>query len=195
MKMIEIKSRPGVFFKLDDEVAEKIGHLRWYKEKRGYIYGNIQGRRTYIHRAVIWATTGEWPPAGMDVDHINHDRLDNQASNLRVVPKSLNSRNMTGERRRISKYKGVRFNRPDKTWVAHVGVRIDGVDKRIMGSNTKDEAEAARCYDCITHWIGGFMLPNFPDESFDEKWERIGERQRGRIIKNLAKNGLWRGQV
>jgi hypothetical protein len=157
-----------------------------------YISASFQGRTVYLSRAVIWAVTGEWPPAGMDVDHINHDKLDNRMSNLRVVPKSLNSRNMTVERRRISKYKGVRFIRPNNSWAAQVGARIEGVDKRIMGLNTKDEEEAARCYDCITHLIGGFMLSNFPDESFEEKWERIGVRQRVQIKHSLEKNGIER---
>jgi hypothetical protein len=59
------------------------------------------------------------PPAGMQVDHINGDPLDNRRSNLRICTRQENLRN-----RRIthgrSKYKGVRWYQG--RWTASIKV-------------------------------------------------------------------------
>jgi hypothetical protein len=190
MKMIEIKSRPGVFFKLDDEVAEKIGHWGWCLNSKGYVQSHLPGsghksKRVLCSRAVIWAGRGEWPPSDMDVDHVNHDPLDNRMSNLREVSTSGNMRNCIGQRGRSSRFKGV--HRCGKWLYGRVGIRIEGKNRYVTSSNTENEEEAARAYDCICHKIGGFLVYNFPDESFEEKWERIGGRQRAQINHSLEK--------
>jgi hypothetical protein len=202
MPLISIKSRPGKFIKLDEEVAEKIGGWGWQLLPNGYVRAHLPGsgstlstgKQVYLSRAVIWAVTGEWPPSDMEVDHLNHDKLDNRMCNLRVINSSLNKRNQLIRTGGQSKYKGVFFNKRRGTYGAYVGVREKGILKRGYATTTKDEEEAARCYDCMAYKIGGFLVYNFPDESFEEKWERIGECQRRQIMHSLEKNGLIRQQ-
>lgn len=57
----------------------------------GYLRMDI-GRRTYrVHQLVWLYMTGEFPPEGMVIDHINGDRSDNRWENLRLLTVSENS--------------------------------------------------------------------------------------------------------
>jgi hypothetical protein len=193
MTKIEIKSHPGTFIKLDDNVAEKIGGWGWYLLKRGYAMARIRGnskKMVRISRAVIWASTGEWPPTDMVVDHINHDLLDNQISNLRVVTQSLNMRNRIKNKKTISKYKGVGVNKRNMAYIGYITLVTNGESKRLYGSRTKNQKIAGMARDCLADLIGGFLRPNFPHMTFKEKWEYIGEGQRNRILHSLTNNGI-----
>jgi hypothetical protein len=194
MIQIEIKSRPGVFITLDKEVAEKIGHWGWYIGTDKYVYARLPGsgrknkKDVKCSRAVIWAVTGEWPPVGSEVDHIHHRILDNRFNELRVTNASGNRRNQLT--RKGCKYQGVGFDKRKGTWRGHVCLFEEGKDKQIIASVTKDEDTAARARDCIAHKIGGFLMYNFPDETFEEKWRIIGDKQRTQILHSLEKNGI-----
>ena len=76
-------------------------HVTGYGRKPGRIVGggngggyrrvNILNHRVMYHR-LVWAMHyGSWPDGF--IDHINGDRSDNRASNLRVVTAAENSRN------------------------------------------------------------------------------------------------------
>ena len=52
-------------------------------------------RATYMHRSVVRLADGD----GLEVDHINHDTLDNRRSNLRVVTSRGNGENMRRQSR------------------------------------------------------------------------------------------------
>jgi hypothetical protein len=200
MVLIEINSRPGVFLKLDKEVAEKIGDWCWHFSRGGYLVSHIPksghpGKKIRCARAVIWAATGEMPPSDMQVDHINHDKLDNRMCNLRVVTPSINARNQTGRSKRKSQYSSIHFDTRDGYWQGYSVIKVNGKNTAVLSSRTKDEEEAARARDCIAHKIGGFLVYNFPDESFEEKWDRIGERQRAQINRSLDKLNLYFSKV
>jgi len=57
----------------------------------GYLLGNIWRRKFYAHRVAFAIHHGRWP-AGL-IDHINGDRTDNRAANLREVDLSENAKN------------------------------------------------------------------------------------------------------
>lgn len=70
-----------------------------------------------MHRLIVGA------PTGMDVDHINHDTLDNRKSNLRVCSHSENLRNRTGPNRNSkSGTRGVCWYKRDSKWHAQIKV-------------------------------------------------------------------------
>lgn len=52
----------------------------------------VDGRKLYAHR-VAWMLVHGDIPAGMVIDHLNGNGLDNRLCNLRLVTKTLNQRN------------------------------------------------------------------------------------------------------
>jgi hypothetical protein len=62
-------------------------------DDKGYVRLRLFGKGIRAHRIIWCMTYGEWPADGMDIDHIDGDRLNNDISNLRVVSKSINARN------------------------------------------------------------------------------------------------------
>jgi hypothetical protein len=202
MAIIPIKSRPDKHILMDDEVADVIGCWNWNLSSHGYARaylpksGKKNRKNVLCHRAVIWAVTGQWPAKGMEIDHLNHNKLDNKIANLRVINTSINQRNRK-KQDGASQYKGVGFykHRPKKPWFGRTHLLINGKDIMIYGLTTSDEAIAGMARDCLCDLIGGFLLPNFPHMTFKEKWQLIGEGQRNQILYSLTKNGITPKEV
>jgi hypothetical protein len=93
MRQIVVQNRVGVFFKIDEEVAERIGNWSWSLNNKGYLQAHVPksgtpGKVAILSRTVIWVKTGKWPTKDNIVRHINGDRLDGSFSNLCVTNKS-----------------------------------------------------------------------------------------------------------
>lgn len=88
------------------EYSPETGEFRWLISpargtKRGSIAGTISGpgyrlislnyQKLWAHRLAFVFMTGQWPDG--EVDHVNGVKLDNRASNLRVVSRDLNIQN------------------------------------------------------------------------------------------------------
>ncbi len=80
------------------------------------------------------------PPEGYEVDHINHDGLDNRRCNLRLATRANNCHNQRSFKG-SSKYKGVW--RVGEKWAACI--RVDGRSKRL--GTFVSEKEAALAYN------------------------------------------------
>jgi HNH endonuclease len=94
----------------------------------------------------------------VQVDHKNHDTLDNRRENLRLV---TNSQNMQNKRKRASgssKYKGVVWRKKKRTWWARINI---GGGRNVSLGTYKDETLAARAYDraAVQHF-GEFACTN-----------------------------------
>ncbi len=70
----------------------QVGQVAHSGQMDGYSRIGIDGKRYFCHRLAWLYVHGSWP-AGF-IDHINGVRTDNRLSNLRVVSRSGNSRNM-----------------------------------------------------------------------------------------------------
>lgn len=107
---------------------------------RGYYVASINGRRVYKHH-VIWAMHyGEWPDSM--IDHMDGDPTNNHISNLRLVSRAENQRNMKLQDRnktgRIGVWHDKRRN-AYQAFISHKNKRISlGRFKRI------EDAIAAR---------------------------------------------------
>jgi hypothetical protein len=193
MSYIPIKNAPGQHHILSDEVSDVIGCWGWRLRPDGYLISRVPGQRpkeVRIGRMVWFIEKGEWPEKGMDVDHINHDPLDNRIENLRVVTRSVNNRNKKKREGTHSRYKWVQYHNRDKLFQGRANISDNGKRKEVTAGWTKDESLAALCGDCITHLIGGYLDPNFPDSSFNQKWDDLGNRHRMRIINSLKYNDI-----
>lgn len=107
---------------------------------KGYRVLRIQDWCVPAHR-VIWAmTTGEWPTD--QIDHINGDKSDNRASNLREVNNSENCRNRPIRIDNTSGVQGVTFHVRMRKWQARIAE--NGREKTLGTFADKEEAIAAR---------------------------------------------------
>ena len=85
----------------EGEFFSETKHLK-KSSVNGYEYVSIDGKSKIAHR-LIWQVFNGEIPEGMEIDHINTDRLDNRLDNLRLVTPSENKRNpLTIEHYKIS---------------------------------------------------------------------------------------------
>ena len=121
-----------------------------------YVAGRLagmKGRRGQVklHRLIMNA------PSGVDVDHINHDPLDNRRSNLRLCTRSQNICNRRMPRGPNTPYRGVSRRQDCKSWRAQI--KADG--RNIHLGNFHTPEEAARAYDAAArHYYGEFATLN-----------------------------------
>jgi AP2 domain len=95
------------------------------------------------------------------IDHIDHDGLNNQRSNLRPVTPDQNQYNAR-PRAGTSRFKGVFWYKADGRWEA--AFRLRG--KRHYLGRFATEEEAARAYDAgVRVAYGEYAYLNFPDEA------------------------------
>jgi len=96
-------------------------------------------RSVSLHRSLMGLTVGD----GLDVDHINRDKLDNRRTNLRIIPRGMQPQNAPPRKSGTSKYRGVHWASRDKRWMATV---IANGKSHYCGSfiNEEDAAVAAQ---------------------------------------------------
>lgn len=91
----------------------------------GYRVGNILGQSHLAHRIIWELVTGKAPEG--EIDHIDGNRANNLPSNLRLVSRAENRRNVKRSSNNTSGATGV--VRVGKLWQAQI--QIDGVTTRL----------------------------------------------------------------
>lgn len=122
------------------------------RKKPGKVAGTVTHshgnsyRKIWIRNVVYQASRlawffayGEWPRG--QIDHINGDGLDNRLANLRLATNSQNMANRRRNRNSTSPYKGVRYVKKWKCWVARI--QKDNNRVEFGGHTTPEEARDA----------------------------------------------------
>lgn len=107
-----------------------------------------------MHREIMGLKYGD----KRQVDHINHNPLDNRKCNLRICTHAENGRNRKIQTGTTSKYKGVSWHKPNKKWRAAIGYN----HKLFHLGNFDNEIDAAKAYDKKAKELHGkFAQTNF----------------------------------
>lgn len=121
-----------------------------YINRKGYMEIRYLGKTLQAHRIAWYLHTGS-DPGAMYIDHINGDRVDNRASNLRLATTLENTWNQkkrsTGT---ASTYKGVTWYARHNKWMAQI--RIGGRSTYLGYFHTEEEAFLAYCRAADTHF-------------------------------------------
>jgi len=99
--------------KIDKEDLRKVKKYKWYLNKKGgkgcYVRAKVNKRSSSLHQLILGKKIG------MDIDHINHIKIDNRKQNLRYVTKSQNQMNQKN-------VKGYSWYESQKEWRARIQV-------------------------------------------------------------------------
>jgi len=165
MALIELsgKKSSGRFVIIDDEDLKLASVMTWNYHPQGYAVHN--GKR--LHRLIMNA------PDGVDVDHINGNKLDNRKSNLRLCNKTQNNRN-SRPKAGTSKYKGVHLFA--NKWRASITA-----NRVVLQLGTFcDEDKAALAYNAAArHFFGEFAWLNQVD-GVEPTFEEVMKAKRAR---------------
>lgn len=155
---------PGMFALIDEADESLIAPYHWHVVRDGRTFYAVrtwqEGPRKIrkqhtvrMHRMILAG------PAGMPIDHIDRDGLNNTRSNLRICTPLENSGNRRKAITNSSGYIGVTFFRRTGKWkstIMHAGRPIH------LGYHATAEA-AARAYDdAALRLRGDFAQLNFP---------------------------------
>ncbi len=142
-----IKLTKGRFAVIDWKDFNDLIQFAWHLTSHGYASRNRKYRTVprieYMHRRIAAA------PDGMEVDHINGDKLDNRRANLRVCSRSQNAYNMRARKDNKARIKGVHFISRANRWCAQIGFRNKNHYLGIF--KTAEEAKAAYNAAAIKH--------------------------------------------
>ena len=171
--VIESKRRGTQKVLVDEEDWDLVNQYKWHiwgRDSRNPLYALTKipapetksGKKDLpMHRLIMNA------PKGMQVDHINHNGLDNRKQNLRICTPGQNQQNQGKTRSNTSGFKGVSYFKITGKWRA--AIRINKKETHIGYYDTPEEA--AMAYDAnANHYHGEYACLNFPQKKPNSKY-------------------------
>lgn len=123
---------------IDKEDFDKIRIYQWHIENSRpsiqYAQASIPKGTIRLHKLII--------PSDFQIDHINHNGLDNRKCNLRICTNAENNRNKRFERNPRSGYTGIRYN--SKTESYYVRIMVNKKEISLGAYKSIEEAIEAR---------------------------------------------------
>jgi hypothetical protein len=148
---------------VDDQDYELVMQYRWHAKGTRRPNGQMSGpyAATSMHEGgKCWTLRMHQLLTGWtETDHIDHNGLNNQRSNLRPATRGQNSCNSLPTPGGTSRYKGVSWDKQAGKWLAVIRPQRK---RRYLGHHVTEEA-AARAYDAAAReFFGEFAYLNFP---------------------------------
>ena len=144
----------GKFAIVDEDVFLWAQHFHWFVTANGYVATRTGAKVISMHRIIMGN------PEGLDIDHVNGDKLDNRREFLRVVTRQQNNRNSKPRRGAASSFKGVTKHKASGKWAARIVVS----GKPHSLGLYSNEIDAAKAYDsAVKKFFGEYGWLNFKD--------------------------------
>lgn len=134
------KGRVEAIAYVDDADAAVIQGHRWLLNNWGYASSSFSGRTVLMHRIILNAK------AGQIVDHLNHDKLMNVRSNLRICTQAQNITNQIKAGRVV----GVGIHRKSGKWIAYIS--SGGKHTHLGLFESRRDAIRARFAAVLSYW-------------------------------------------
>jgi hypothetical protein len=133
--------RTGVFTWIRSKRSTLIGCVAGCASKpNGYLRIVINYKLYFAHKLAWLYAHGRWPSE--QLDHINHNKLDNRLNNLREVSHRENHLNQSLSKNSTTGLHGVSFHRRANKYEARI--KVDGKSLYLGSFQTSEEAYAAR---------------------------------------------------
>lgn len=137
----------GIFTWLVSTRNTKPGTNAGSKNREGYIYITVSGKKYLAHRLALFYMEGQLPEAF--VDHVNRNPADNRYSNLRAANVAQNAVNSGLRVDNTSGHKGVSLFRPTGKWRARG--HVNGKEIQLGHFDRKEDAILAYRSFARTH--------------------------------------------
>jgi hypothetical protein len=125
----------------------KPGHLAGTITNFGYLHVQFNKTKFVAHR-IVWAIVKREDPLGVQIDHINENKLDNRIANLRKASREQNACNQKA-------VKGYYFSKRQKKWKA--AIKLNGKRKHL--GYFDDEEQARNAYLRAKEKLHGEFMP------------------------------------
>lgn len=132
----------GLEFLFDIDDYDKVSQYCWTLSGVGYPVASLGNRSNhiYLHNLILGKVVN------YDIDHINHNKLDNRKKNLRIVSHSENILNAKLNKNNKSGYKGVSWNKRYSKWEVFITINYKHI---FLGryDNLDDAIKARKIYE------------------------------------------------
>lgn len=134
MKTIELTQ--GKVALVDNSDYKFLSKHSWTLHNQGYATGRVEGKVVLMHKLLLGKRDG------LEIDHINRNKLDNRRENLRFVTRSMNCLNVGLDKANKSGVEGVSWDKRRGKWRATLKLNY----KQIYNKSfiRKEEAIKAR---------------------------------------------------
>jgi len=143
---------------VDDEDFVELNEFKWYALKMRNNYYAVRSEYTFPRKTILMHRVILKADPTRQVDHKDHNGLNNQRENIRLCSSAQNQMNQRRQNNTSSQFKGVYWCKFSKKWAGQV--RYQG--KHIFLGRFGNEKTAAYAYDKkAKELFGEFAQSNF----------------------------------
>lgn len=186
-RTLKVKANASYFFYVDSDDKKILENEKWYvsKDKNGILSVNNRDGEM-IYRKIMN------PPKGMEIDHLDLDRLNNRKSNLRICSHRANQCNQPLQKNNKSGVAGVQYYKPRRKFTARI--KVCQKDIHLGYFKTFTEAVQARNVAMQCMW-GEYGRYNDVPEALHEIKEKVINKCRAFAEYSLNKAFLINGTI